>query len=164
MIGQIFEKIRYIGTYVYKCRRYTGFYPNPTNVVFICDFIVVFSSKSCTRFLYKALSSPTFFFHMLAIDGTFKLNSVCWFSSFMCCYSRCFSWNFPYCFCASKSRVRRNDFFYLKTLMEAYNILYSKTLKIKYFMSDNAQYTFNAVSKLFGVLGRGHLNCYFHLK
>jgi len=143
---------------------------NPTNEVFICDFTVSessgsptcleFSSKSCMRFLDKALSSPT---PMLAIDGTFKLNSVGF--PLLCVVTQdAYHEIFPIAFAPANTESEETISFTLNALIKAYNILYSKTLKIKYFMSDNAQYTFNAVSKVFGVLEGGHLNCYFHLK
>ena len=138
--------------------------------VFICDTLigngnetpicVVFSSKTCLKFLDKAMSSQT---SMLAIDATFKVNSMGY--PLICIVTQDSKHGlFPIAFAPSSTESEETITFTLKATLKAYYLLYNKPVQPKYFMSDCASYIFNSAKRVFGNLIGGHLNCYFHLK
>ena len=143
---------------------------NTNHEVFVIDALlgdgnnkpisIVFSSKTCMKFLDRALQSKS---PALAIDGTFKLNTLGY--PLLCLTTQDANHQmFPIAFAPSSSECQETISFLLNSIIKAYKLIYKKDITIAFFMSDCASYTFAAVTKTFGILKGGHLSCYFHIK
>ena len=142
---------------------------NNRNEVFVIDaslgnennsnITVVFSSKTCLKNLDRAANTTS---PMLAIDGTFKVNSLGY--PLLCLTTQDMNHRiFPIAFAPCSSECEESISFVLKAVKKAYKLLYKKDLSIHYFMSDCAAYIFFSVSSNLKPL-KGHLSCYFHIK
>jgi len=100
---------------------------------------------------------------MWGIGATSKVNSL-GFPLITLVTQDCDHEIFPIAFAPSSSECEVTISFVLISVAEAYKLLYGKELKISYFMSDCASYTFNSVVKIFRILPENHLSCYIHVK
>jgi len=119
---------------------------------------LVFSSRTCMKFLDYAMSSPE---PMLAVDGTFKINS---FGYPMLVLTTQDSKHqvYPIAFAPSSSECEKSVSFLLNSVIKAYKFLYKKDIKVNYFMSDCATYNYTSVSNTLGSVK--HLSCFFSYK
>jgi len=142
---------------------------NNSNEAFIIDALfgngletpicLVFSSRTCLKYLHEALSTRT---RMLALDGTFKLNSLGF--PMLCATTLDASHKiFPLAFAPSSSECEETITFLLKSLVKGYKFFYNKTLDINYVMTDCAIYMYTSVSQVFPSI-KSHLSCFFHVK
>ena len=112
------------------------------------------------KFLNYTLSTPD---PMLAVDGTFKINSF-GYPMLVLTTQDSNHQIYPIAFAPSSSECEQTVTFLLDSVVKAYNILYKKNVNISYFMSDCASYNFTSVSKTVGELKGGHLSCFFYIK
>ena len=141
-----------------------------TNEVFVCDakigagqnqpFCIVFSSKTCMKFLHQVLSSET---PLLAIDATFKVNNL-GYPLITVVSQDSHHEIYPIAFAPTTSESEETISFTLEALIKTYKLIYDQNFNLEYFMSDNAKCIFASAKKINGISNAKHLNCYFHLR